>query len=105
MTIKPIDQQITVLNSVQESKNQHHQNNRAHNTNQFIQGQNQNDVEKNKSRITSYDESQGQKVKSDEKKEQNQQHQSGNKKKKKDNPDKEQTNKDNGKGSLLDIKI
>ncbi|SFH49664.1 hypothetical protein SAMN05192551_101231 [Tindallia magadiensis] len=106
MTIKPIDQQITVLNSVQESKNQHNQNNRAHATNQFIQGQQQIEKAKDKTRITEYDETQGQKINQDNKK--NNQHSKQQKKKKKEKKKDDSTEEtviSEKKGARLDIKI
>ncbi|SDY91017.1 hypothetical protein [Tindallia californiensis] len=106
MTIKPIDQQITVLNSVQESKNQQNQNNRAHTTNQFIQGQQQIETEKDKTRITEYDETQGQKINQDSKKNNHNSKQQKKRKKKKGKNDlDEESFESEKKGTRLDIKI
>jgi len=102
MSIKPIDHQMSALNTVHEAKNQQDQQNKGQNINSMMQDKMQSEVEKNRNRVIHSDATEGSLVDPDQKKKQEQQ--SSKKKKNNKSEDLPQAKEDD-KGIRLDIRI
>lgn len=102
MSIRPIDHQISALNTVTEAKNQQNQQNKGQNINAFMQDNMQNEVERNKSKVIQSDHAQGNKVDPDGR--EKGQREDG-QKKKRNKHEKQKSAKEDFKGNRLDIRI
>ncbi|GAB6088209.1 hypothetical protein [Alkaliphilus crotonatoxidans] len=81
MSIKPIDFHLTYANTINESKNKQVDFNRVKDTNQYVQHQQEAEVQRNKERIVQSEESKGKKINQEQAKEQNPKENKGKKKK------------------------
>ncbi len=102
MSIRPIDHQISALNTVTEAKNQQNQQNKGHTINASMQDNMQNEVERNKTKVIQSDHTQGNQVDPDG---QQKQDPDDHKKKKRKKEDKQRLAKEEFKGNRLDVRI
>lgn len=103
MSIRPIDHQISALNTVPEAKKQQNQQNKGHAINLSMQDNMQSEVQRNKSRVIQSDHAQGNKVDQDGSNRQQQEKKDRNNKKK--NQELKKIEKEETKGNVFDIRI
>ncbi len=102
MSIRPIDHQISALNTVTEAKNQQNQQNKGHAINASMQDNMQSEVERNRTRVIQSDHTQGNKVDPDG---QQKRDQDSNQRKKNKKQTKQKSAKEEFKGNRLDVRI
>lgn len=104
MSIKPIELQLSTLNTVHEAKQQQDHQNKGQLVNQSMQENLKSEVERNQSKVITADSAQGSLVDPDQEKEKEPFNKKNNQQNKKNQP-KEEPVKEANKGIRLDVRI